>query len=429
MKIFNKNEKKTYSAIFAGKSGFMVRNSVTILFVITGILGIYYSQLPAMFIANELINRITRNMLLIMSLIIPIRAGMGLNFSIVIGAMAAQIAILFVINWGIGGISGFLLSALLMTPLAIAFGYLIGKIMNRCKGNEMIAGMMLAFFADGLYQLLFLFLMGTVIPINNSTLILSNGIGIKNSIDLSEGIKYALDSILKIQLPFVLIGIGVIGLIYVSMKIIQYNRRQERLGKINSGNISLFIFSLCITAAGIYMNFYWPTMQLIGVPIVTCVVLVAFYAGNEWILKTKMGQDFRAIGQSMKIAKTAGIDVAHTRIMAMVISTLLAAYGQLIFLQNIGTINTYGSHTQVGLFSCAAILIGGATLSKANGKQALLGLILFHTLFIVAPIAGKNLFGEPQIGEFFRVFIAYGVIGISLAVYAWQKNVSRKMEI
>lgn len=410
-------------------NGFVIKNSVTILFVIVGILGIYYSALPAMFIANELVNRITRNMLLVMSLIIPIRAGMGLNFSIVIGAMAAQIAIFFVMNWEIGGISGFLLSAVLMTPLAVAFGYLIGKLMNRCKGHEMIAGMMLAFFADGLYQLLFLFLMGTVIPVRNKTLILSNGIGVKNSIDLTEAIKYALDSLLKIQLPTFLIGIGAIGLIYASVKLIQSNRKQMRLDEAAGGDFYLLIFSVCIAAIGVFMNFYWLVMKFVQVPIITCVVLVAFYAGNEWILTTKMGQDFRAIGQSRKIAKTAGIDVDRTRIRAMVISTLLAAYGQLIFLQNIGTINTYGSHTQVGLFSCAAILIGGASLSKANGKQALLGLILFHTLFIVSPIAGKNLFGEPQIGEFFRVFITYGVIGISLAIYAWQKNVSKKTDI
>ncbi len=410
-------------------TNFFVKNSVTILFLIACAFGIYFADLPAMFIANELVNRIARNLLLIMSLIIPIRAGMGLNFSIVIGAMAAQIAMFFVINWEIGGISGFLLSAVLMTPLAILFGYLIGKVLNRCKGQEMIAGMMLAFFAEGLYQLLFLFLMGTVIPVRNKTLILSNGVGVKNSIDLSEGIKYALDNILKFQLPATLIGIGFIGLVYVSVKIIRQNRKPQRLAESTRDNYSLLIFSLCITVAGIFMNFSLPIMKSVGVPVVTCVVLFAFYAGNEWILKTKLGQDFRAIGQSMKIAKTAGIDVEKTRIKAIVISTLLAAFGQLIFLQNIGTINTYGSHTQVGLFSCAAILIGGASLTKANGKQALLGLILFHTLFIVSPIAGKNLFGDPQIGEFFRVFITYGVIGISLAVYAWQKNMSRKTGI
>lgn len=412
-----------------GVTNFIVKNSVTILFLIACAFGIYFAALPAMFIANELVNRIARNLLLIMSLIIPIRAGMGLNFSIVIGAMAAQIAMFFVINWEIGGVSGFLLSAALMTPLAILFGYLIGKVLNRCKGQEMIAGMMLAFFAEGLYQLLFLFLMGTVIPVRNKTLILSNGVGVKNSIDLSEGIKYALDNILKFQLPATLIGIGFIGLVYVSVKIIRQNRNTQRLTEPTRDNFSLLIFSLCITVAGIFMNFSLPIMKSVGVPVVTCMVLFAFYAGNEWILKTKLGQDFRAIGQSMKIAKTAGIDVEKTRIKAIIISTLLAAFGQLIFLQNIGTINTYGSHTQVGLFSCAAILIGGASLTKANGKQALLGLILFHTLFIVSPIAGKNLFGDPQIGEFFRVFITYGVIGISLAVYAWQKNMSRKTGI
>jgi hypothetical protein len=35
--------------------------------------------------------------------------------------------------------------------------------------------------------------------------------------------------------------------------------------------------------------------------------------------------------------------------------------------------------------------------------------------------AGKNLIGSAQVGEYFRVFIAYGVIGIALALHAWQR--------
>jgi len=77
----------------------------------------------------------------------------------------------------------------------------------------------------------------------------------------------------------------------------------------------------------------------------------------------------------------------------------------------------------VGQFAIAALLVGGASVQKATNKQALLGIVLFHTLFIVSPLAGKELFGDPVIGEYFRVFVSYGVIAMALAMHAWKKGV------
>ncbi|MEG2718822.1 MAG: hypothetical protein RSA55_04695 [Clostridia bacterium] len=40
----------------------------------------------------------------------------------------------------------------------------------------------------------------------------------------------------------------------------------------------------------------------------------------------------------------------------------------------------------------------------------------YHTLFVVAQDFGSNIFGEPNIGEFFRVFLCYGVIALALVM-------------
>lgn len=136
-------------------------------------------------------------------------------------------------------------------------------------------------------------------------------------------------------------------------------------------------------------------------------------------MKTKIGQQFRAVGQNRTVANASGINVDRVRVIAIVISTVLAGWGQLIFVQNMGSFQTYGAHEQVGLYAGAAILVGGASIKKATNGQALLGCILFHLLFIVAPSAGKNLFGDAAIGEYFRVFISYGVIALALVMYAW----------
>ena len=77
----------------------------------------------------------------------------------------------------------------------------------------------------------------------------------------------------------------------------------------------------------------------------------------------------------------------------------IAALGQIIFLQNLGNLSTYNAHENVGMFSAAALLIGGAAVSKATVGQALMGTVLFHLLFNVSPMAGKNLFGSAEIGE------------------------------
>jgi simple sugar transport system permease protein len=34
--------------------------------------------------------------------------------------------------------------------------------------------------------------------------------------------------------------------------------------------------------------------------------------------------------------------------------------------------------------------------------------------------------GNAQVGEYFRAFVAYGVIGISLALYAWQSSSKKR---
>jgi simple sugar transport system permease protein len=413
------------NGLFAKAKEYIFSNMVTILFIILCLIGLNLSGQPLTLVLDEIVNRIARNLFIVLSLIIPVIAGMGLNFGIVIGAMAAQIVIIAVTHWGIVGIPGFLLCIVLTTPIAIVFGYLTGKLLNMTKGQEMITSMILGIFANGLYQLLFLFLVGTVIPMKNPKLMISGGVGIKNTVDLNGGIKYALDNLWKLSLYELVYYVALIGVIgYVAAIIYKVVKKKGNITKqIVMAILSLAVVIVCqlpeIAKILVYVN----------VPMISIFILVVLCAFNVFIFKTKMGQDFRTVGQSAMVANASGINVNKTRIKAIIISTVLAAWGQIIFLQNIGTLNTYGSHEQVGMFAIAAILIGGASVSKATNKQAFLGVILFHTLFVVSPTAGKNLFNNAQIGEYFRVFVAYGVICVSLALYAWKKIVQDKRDL
>lgn len=87
---------------------FILRNIVTVIFTIMVVLGLLMTDQTPLFIMNELIQSFTRNSFLVLALLIPIMASMGFNFSIVIGAMAGQIAIIIAVNWGLSGFFGFL---------------------------------------------------------------------------------------------------------------------------------------------------------------------------------------------------------------------------------------------------------------------------------------------------------------------------------
>lgn len=335
---------------------FLINNIVPIFMIIIILLSIPVSGLTIDYLIQEIILRLSRNLFLVLSLLIPIIAGMGLNFGIVLGAMAGQIALIFITDWEVIGLQGFFLAIIISLPIAVFMGYIGGVVLNRAKGREMITSMILGFFINGVYQLVVLYGMGKVIPLSDKKLLLSRGYGVRNAIDLVN-IRQSLDSFLSFSI----------------------------------GGVEI--------------------------PVFTFLIIVALGFFTVWFRKTKLGQDMRAIGQDIEVAKTAGIDVDKTRIIAIVISTVLAGFGQIIYLQNMGTMNTYNSHEQIGMFSIAALLVGGANASKASIVNAISGVFLFHMLFIVSPNAGKELMGSAYIGEYFRVFVSYGVVALTLVLH------------
>ena len=389
------------------------KNAVTVMFVVLCIIGLICSGQTVSYVMYELFGRLSRNAFIVLALIIPIVAGMGINFAITIGAMAAQIAALWVIEWGISGLPGFLVAMLMTMPIAAFFGFLIGKLMNKMKGQEMIGGLILGYFANGLYQLLFLFIFGNLIPLKAPGLVIKGSTGVANTIDLStdRGFKYALDGLLRVSFSTAVLIIC--GIIAVGTLVLFARKKMEKKKAFTYAGIC--VGAIAMVQLPVVKNLF----SMVSVPMVTFFVVGLLCIFNNALMKTKIGQQFRAVGQNRTVANASGINVDRVRVIAIVISTVLAGWGQLIFVQNMGSFQTYGAHEQVGLYAGAAILVGGASIKKATNGQALLGCILFHLLFIVAPSAGKNLFGDAAIGEYFRVFISYGVIALALVMYAW----------
>jgi ABC-type uncharacterized transport system permease subunit len=170
--------------------------------------------------------------------------------------------------------------------------------------------------------------------------------------------------------------------------------------------------------------------QLLPIPAVTLLVIVGFCLLNTFFLRTKLGQDCRSVGQSQPIANAAGINVDRTRIIATIISTVLAAWGMIIYLQDMGTVSAYTAQRQIGMFAVAALLVGGATAAKATARNAIIGLVLFHSMFIVSPGIGRLLpipsENAENVAEYIRSFMMYSVIGVSLGLHVWKLNKAAK---
>ena len=360
----NTSTKKTQK----GQIGaFLQRSSVPLMFIVICAFCIPLSGLSPSYLANEIVTRMGRNAFLILSLLIPIMAGMGLNFGMTLGAMAGEIGLIFVSDWQIVGIPGMVLAMIISIPISVLLGLFCGKILNMAKGREMITSYIISFFINGVYQLVVLFLMGSIIPIKHSTIKLPRGYGIRNTVSLLN-MRQKLDNLIPL------------------------------------------------------------TIGGVKIPVMTFIVIGVLCLFIIWFRRTKLGQDMRAVGQDMEVARDAGINVERTRILSIIISTVLAGFGMIIYLQNMGNIATYSSHSHIGMFCIAALLVGGASVDKASIGNVFLGVILFHLMFIVAPKAGAAITGDSMIGEYFRVFVSYAVITVALVMYETNKRKAKSME-
>ena len=333
---------------------FLANNSVPIMFIIFCAICIPISGFSPSYLLNEIVTRMGRNTFLILCLLIPIMAGMGLNFGMTLGAMAGEIALIFVSDWQIWGIPGVVLAMILSIPISILLGAFCGSMLNRARGREMITSYIISFFINGVYQLVVLYMMGSIIPIQHSEIKLPRGYGIRNTVSLLN-MRQCIDNLLAIN------------------------------------------------------------VNGVKIPVLTFILIALLCLFIIWF------------GQDMEVARDAGIKVERTRIISIVMSTVFAGFGMILYLQNMGNLSTYSSHSQIGMFCIAALLVGGASVDRASIGNVFLGVTLFHLMFIVAPAAGAKITGDSMIGEYFRVFISYGVITVALIMYETKKRRNKSM--
>ena len=285
---------------------------------------------------------------LVLSNVPSIQAGMGPNFALPIGVVSGHLAM--VITMGFIGLEGWAL-IIAAAPIAVVFGciagFLYGNLMNATKGSEMAIAPYTGFAITFVFSVVWL-----VIPIDHPFMTFFLGDGLRTPIDLAP---FGVNLILANLLTFDVLGVTI------------------RTGEL------LVLAVLCF---GMWMFF-----------------------------RSKTGIAMSAVGANPMFAKATGLNVDRLRIIAMMISTSVAAVGIIVFAQGLGIMGIYDAPLWMGFPAVAAILVGGASARRAKVHHVFVGTFLFQGLLSIAmPVMTHVLPPGTDIADPLRMVVQNGVI-------------------
>lgn len=130
-----------------------------------------------------------------------------------------------------------------------------------------------------------------------------------------------------------------------------------------------------------------------------------------WIfLKSKMGIMMAAAGDNPKFARASSIKVDRMRIIGTIFSTVLGSVGIMVYSQSYGFFQLYQAPMMMGFAAVAAILIGGASTTKAKISHVIIGTILFQGLLVVALPVINQMIKVGNLSEVIRIIVSNGII-------------------
>ncbi|MCG8568998.1 MAG: ABC transporter permease [Spirochaetes bacterium] len=130
-----------------------------------------------------------------------------------------------------------------------------------------------------------------------------------------------------------------------------------------------------------------------------------------WIFtKTKTGTEMLAGGMNPKFAEASGVNINRNRITANILSTIIAAIGIIVFSQSINFVQLYVAPLYMPFPAVAAILIGGATASRAKVSHVIIGVFLFQGLLVVSQPVLNDLTQGADLSEIIRMVTQNGII-------------------
>lgn len=299
---------------------------------------------------NDVLVRFGMNAILVLSMVPMIQSGCGLNFGIPVGLVAGLFGAVMSLEFKLTGMTGILVAMGIAIVAAAILGYLYGGLLNRVKGDEMIIATYVG------YSIVFLMnIFWIVLPFRNPASVQGfKGEGLRATISVQEYWIRALSDILSIKVT-------------------------ERFA-IQTG---MFIFF------GIMGLIVWG------------------------FFKTKVGTAITAVGSNPEFARASGINVNKMRTISVVLSTVIAAVGIVVYQQSFGFIQMFSAPLSFVFPSVAAVLLGGASVNKATIGNVIIGTILFQGILTMTPSVINSAI-SIDVSEIIRIVVSNGMIVYAL---------------
>lgn len=299
---------------------------------------------------NDVIVRIGMNGILVLSLVPMVKSGCGLNFGLQLGIIAGLLGAVTSIEMETTGFTGFFTAIGIAIFFAIILGFLYGLLLNKAKGDEMVIATYVGFSSVS-----FMCIMWLILPFKSPNMIWAyGGSGLRTTINTQGYWFHVLTDFLQIKI-------------------------------------------------GDYIIF--PTGTILFFALLIFLVWAFF--------RTKMGTAMTAVGSNPEYAKSCGVNVDKMRIISVILSTIIAAIGIIVYEESFGFIQLYLAPLYMAFPAIAALLLGGASVGKVSIKNVIIGVFLFQSILTMTPSVINNII-KTDMSEVIRIIVSNGMIVYAL---------------
>jgi len=309
-----------------------------------------FQGIPLGGLLSDTLGRFGRWGLLVLAMLPSIQSGTGPNFALPIGICCGLLAMVLTIEFGFLGVGWLLVAVLLAILIASLVGYLYGRLLNAVKGSEMVIATYTGFAVTFLFCIIWM-----AAPFTSPLMGWMLGDGLRNTLDLSA-----------------------------------------------VGGAQILDNFLSFTIRGMFV----PTGMLLVV-FVACFLVWLFF-------RSKTGIAISTVGSNPMFAKASGLNTDRSRIIANMISTVLAAVGVILYAQGFGFTQLYDFPLLMAFSAVASILVGGATAQRAKIFHVILGTLIFQGLLTNALPVLSSMFQVGDLTEIMRLLLQNGIILFAL---------------
>ena len=158
---------------------------------------------------------------------------------------------------------------------------------------------------------------------------------------------------------------------------------------------------------GVLNNVFGKISQAIPVGEIIFFLILAFLM---WLFfRTRSGLSMSAVGKNEKFAQATGINADKSRKQSVIISTVIAAIGIIVYQQSFGFIQLYLAPFNMAFPAIAAILIGGASVNRVTIWHVMIGTFLFQGILTMTPTVVNALI-KTDMSETIRIIVSNGMI-------------------